>query len=244
MKPALSKLLVIHLLLYTVGLAVLGRLLPWALFVPVAMLVTLVHLYLMEWAKRKRYKSAIGWAMEQGIDGFPNLPQIGSRAMDDLVLEALKEMGAELEKKCYQMVEKNIQLLSLKDISATIISSLDESRIVHSVQTFLGSGLGFKEVFVGIFTPDTDELCIHTLREAFAAESIGRKHVVRLANLKGLIHKTVTSRRSVLIRDAGLHPIGDVNGEALFAESTMSSYLLVPMLESRLSRVVVNCNHM
>ncbi|MEE9271523.1 MAG: ATP-binding protein [Candidatus Krumholzibacteria bacterium] len=228
--------LAIHVILYAAGFGALAKVLPWAAFAPVAIVVSLVHLYLTEWAKRRRYNAAVDEARTSQIEGFPKLPAVGSRAMDELVLESLKELSAELEKKCCQMVEKNIQLLSLKEISATIISSLDESRIVDSVHSFLGRGLGFKEVFVGIFTPDTDRIHIYTLREAFAGESLYLERVVPFQDLEGLMRKVVVTRRSVLINDAGLHPMGDVNGSPLFAESTMSSYLIVPMAKSKLSK--------
>ncbi|MFQ5510300.1 MAG: ATP-binding protein [Candidatus Krumholzibacteriia bacterium] len=228
--------LVAHVAIYAIGFAVLAKLFPWPLFILVAVVFTLFHLYMVERGKRLRYSAAVNLSRTARIEGFPTLPRVGSRSMDDLMLVAVKEMTTELEKKCYQLVEKNIQLLSLKEISATIISSLDEARVVDAVQSFLGNGLGFKEVFVGIATGDSNHMRVYTLREAFEGESLRNDHVVRLDALQGLMGKAVATRRSVLIKDAAEHPIGDVAGRPMFEGSTLTSYLIVPMVKSKLSK--------
>ena len=145
-----KRQIVIHVLIYALGLAVLAKLLePW-LFFPVAVVVSLIHLGLASRFKRARYRSIVESARAAQIESLPSPSQIKSRDIDDLLINTLKDVTAELEEKYFQLVEKNIQLLSLKEISLTIISSVNEPRIVESVQSFLSKGLGFKEIFVGI----------------------------------------------------------------------------------------------
>jgi PAS domain S-box-containing protein len=50
--------------------------------------------------------------------------------------------------------------------------------------------------------------------------------------MDGLIRKSVQMHQSVLIRDPEMHPVGTVGGGQLFADSTMNSYVVVPMVKS------------
>ncbi len=56
MRPASMRSLAIHVILYAAGFGALAKVLPWAAFAPVAIVVSLVHLYLTEWAKRRRVR--------------------------------------------------------------------------------------------------------------------------------------------------------------------------------------------
>ncbi len=224
-------------LLYVSALALLAKALPWPLFVPLGALLALTPIYFNERQKRTRYRALAEGMRANRIEGFPVLTTLGNRSTDDVMIEGLKDLAAELEKKCYQLVEKNIQLLSLKEISLTIISSLNEARIVDSVRSFLAQGLGFKEIFVGIFSPEVEAFRVYTFREAFS-ESTRHEHMLRVEELDGLLRKSMITRKSILIRDPEMHPIGTLDGSPIFADSTMHSYLVVPMLKSKFSQ---NC---
>jgi PAS domain S-box-containing protein len=236
-EPQLALLPLIIGLLYVGALAVLAKVLPWPLFVAAGALLALTPIYLNERRKRTRYRALTESMRANRIEGFPVLTSLGNRSTDDVMIEGLKDLAAELEKKCYQLVEKNIQLLSLKEISLTIISSLNEARIVDSVRSFLAQGLGFKEIFVGIFSPEIEALRVYTFREAFS-ESSRHDHLLRVEELDGLLRKSMITRKSILIRDPDMHPIGTLDGSQIFADSTMHSYLVVPMLKSKFSQ---NC---
>jgi PAS domain S-box-containing protein len=225
----------IHVLIYALGLAILAKLLaPW-LFFPTAVAVSLIHLGLASRFKRARYRSIIDSARGAQIESLPSPSQIKSRDIDDLLINTLKDVTAELEEKYFQLVEKNIQLLSLKEISLTIISSVNEPRIVESVQSFLSKGLGFKEIFVGIFDQEKRRFHLYTFREAFG-ETKQDERTVKLEDIEGIIRKSIVSRKPVLIKDAGMHPIGMTAHQPIFEGSTMKSYLIVPMVKSTFSQ--------
>jgi PAS domain S-box-containing protein len=225
----------IRVLLFAIFVAVLARLLPWPAFLVIAAVVALVTVYIYDRRRRARYQAIADGARTNRIEGFPVLASPRGRPMDDVMIESLKDLAAELEKKCYQLVEKNIQLLSLKEISLTIISSLNESRIVDSVHGFLSQGLGFKEIFVTIFSPEIEAFRIYTFREA-VNELDKRDSVMRMEELDGLLRKSIVTRKSILIRDPEMHPLGTVDGSPVFQDSTMKSYLIVPMVKSKFSQ--------
>ncbi len=147
----------IHIAVYAVGFAILSKFLPFVWFLPVAVVLALAHYWVVSRSRRDRYRTIIEGARAAHIESVPTPQEVRSRDVDDLLFDTLKDVTAELEDKYYQLVEKNIQLLSLKEISLTIISSLNEARIVDSVHGFLVKGLGFKEVFVGIISQETRE---------------------------------------------------------------------------------------
>ena len=161
----MAALELIRTLLFAVMLAVLARFLPWPVFMIVAAGAIGTAVYVLDRRRRARYQAIADSARTNRIEGFPILASPRGRSMDDVMIESLKDLAAELEKKCYQLVEKNIQLLSLKEISLTIISSLNESRIVDSVHGFLSQGLGFKEIFIVIFSPEIEAFRVYTFRE-------------------------------------------------------------------------------
>lgn len=235
MSLGTRKYLAVHLLVYAVGFAVLASLLKIYVFLPIAVAVSLAHLMWVNRVKRLRYRSIIEGARAAHIESIPSPEELKTRDIDDLVLESLKDVTAELEDKYYQLVEKNIQLLSLKEISLTIISSLNEPRIVDSVQSFLSKGLGFKEVFVGIINQEKREIRLYSFRES-VGETQREDRTVPLDEIEGILRKSIVTRKPVLIKDADMHPIGKVGGQPIFPDSTMKSYTIVPMIKSTFSQ--------
>jgi PAS domain S-box-containing protein len=234
-KSLSFKHLFLHVVFYAGLLAVLAALLPWFVFIPLAVLAAATHFIIAEARKRSRYQDIVASAKNAQIESYPVFETTGRRGIDELLINGLRDVSAELEKKCYQLVEKNIQLLSLKEISLSIISSLDESRIVDSVRSFLSKGLGFKEILVGILGEDRDTFRIYTFREAFG-ESRHHDVTVRVEEIQGMLRKSVLARKPILIRDPEMHPIGTLGGLELFESSTMNGYLLVPMIKSKFSQ--------
>jgi PAS domain S-box-containing protein len=225
----------VHIAVYAVGFAVLSQILPFLWFLPAAVVLAVAHYWVVSRSRRDRYRAIIEGARAAHIESVPTPQEVRSRDIDDLLFDTLKDVTAELEDKYYQLVEKNIQLLSLKEISLTIISSLNEARIVDSVHGFLVKGLGFKEVFVGIINQDTRNLRLYTFREAFG-EARQEDITVSLEEVHGLLRKSIVTRKPVLMRDAEMHPIGTVKGRTIFPDSTAKSYIVVPMVKSTFSQ--------
>jgi len=229
------KQLIISLTLYGILFAFLAALLPWYVFIPVACFLVYLHLLYVHRRRKKRFQAIIQSIRNIQTDTFSELGQANGKDVDRMIFESFKEVAAELEKRCFQLVEKNIQLLSLKEIGLTIISSLDETKVVDSVTTFLAKGLGFKELFVGIFDHEKEAMNLYTFRER-VGEQAGDKRVVRLSEIDGLLRKAIFTHQSLLIRDPGMHQIGNVAGEPLFEDSTMQSFIIVPMMKSASSK--------
>ena len=218
------------LVIATAG-AVLARLLPWWAFIPGVAVLVLVYVAIESIAVRNRYQVVLDGIRKIHGDAIGELTHIRPGEVDESIYKALKEIATELERKNFQLVEKNIQLLSIKEIGLTLVSSLDESKVVDAVINFLSKGLGYRELFVGIFDPDGESLNFYVFRDTPDGHAHSR-HRVPLAKLDGLMGKAVQMHQSVLIRDPEMHRVGTVDGEPLFSDSTMSCYIVVPLVKS------------
>ncbi len=229
------KQLIIHLTIYGIVFAFLAALLPWYVFVPIACFLVYLHLLYVYRRRKRRFQAIIQSIRNIQTEVFSDLGHANGKDIDRLIFDSFKEVAAELEKRCFQLVEKNIQLLSLKEIGLTIISSLDETKVVDSVTTFLAKGLGFKELFVGIFDHENEAMNLYTFRER-VGEQTSDKKIVKLSEINGLLRKAIFTHQSLLIRDPGMHQIGNVAGEPVFEDSTMQSFIIVPMMKSASSQ--------
>jgi len=224
----------LYVLPYCAAVSAVAAFMPWPKAIPVLILVSAVGFFLFERGKRKQYRRLVQRANTNRIEGFPALPQDDNRSIDNTVLNSLSEIAAELEKRTYQLTEKNIQLLSLKEISLTIISSLDETKILDSVEAFLSRGMGYKELFIAVYLTDDEVFRIYTFREV--AGAIDRRNTeATFAEIGGMLKECLLKRSSVLIRDAGEQTMGLVDGAPMLDDSTMESYLIVPIVKSKFS---------
>jgi PAS domain S-box-containing protein len=150
---------------------------------------------------------------------------------DDVFYRMIITLLGDLERSLFKLVEKNIQLLSLKEIGRTIISSLDEQRLIDSVFEYLNRGVGYKE---------TAFIILRKKKRSFQAivtiERLSR--VIRsevnfgFDDLASPIYDSFLSGKAFLIKDAQMHPLLAVGGESLFSGSTMTSYICVPLMKS------------
>ncbi|MDD4858170.1 MAG: ATP-binding protein, partial [Candidatus Krumholzibacteria bacterium] len=120
---------------------------------------------------------------------------------------------------------------SLKEIGRTIISSLDEQRLIDSVFEYLNRGVGYKETAFIILRKKK-----HSFQAIVIIERLSR--VIRstvnfgFGDLTSAIYDSLLSGKAFLIKDAQMHPILSVGGESLFPGSTMTSYICVPLMKS------------
>ena len=212
-------------------LALASAVLPWWALIPISIVLCVSYVTRESIWVRDRYEAVLEGIRKIHGDAIGELSHVRPGEVDAAVYKALKEIATELERKNFQLVEKNIQLLSIKEIGLTLVSSLDESKVVDAVINFLSKGLGYRELFVGIFHPDDEAFNLYVFRDT----PEGHVHAqvrVELVELDGLLRKSVQMHQSVLIRDPEMHPVGSAGGSPLFRDSTMSSYIVVPLIKS------------
>ncbi|HMA75993.1 MAG TPA: PAS domain S-box protein, partial [Candidatus Krumholzibacteriaceae bacterium] len=149
----------------------------------------------------------------------------------DIFYNTILAILKDLERTIFKLVEKNIQLLSLKEIGRNIISSLDEKKLTESVFDYLMHGIGYKEVAFIIARRKE-----RTLQGVINIEKNNKikKRILNfdISNLEGPIFNSLQTGKSFLIRDTEQHPLEKIGKKDLFPGSTMSSYICVPMMNS------------
>jgi PAS domain S-box-containing protein len=150
---------------------------------------------------------------------------------EDVFYRMIMTLLGDLERSLFKLVEKNIQLLSLKEIGRTIISSLDENRLIDSVFEYLNRGIGYKETaFIILRRKKRSFQAIVTIERP--SRVIRRVLNFGYGDLTNAVYDSFISGKPFLIKDAGMHPLFTVGGEQVFPGSTMSSYICVPLMKS------------
>jgi PAS domain S-box-containing protein len=227
----IDRKILVRVLLYGVFFAPLAKFAPWYAFIGVAVIIIVVHALVESRMRRRRYKSILEGIQQTQSNLLPDIAQIKDRDPDKVVHKFFKELVSELERKNFQLVEKNIQLLSIKEIGLTLVSSLDESKVVDAVINFLSKGLGYRELFVGIYHDEKRAFNFYTFRDTAGGNSY-EESMLGLDEVDGLLKKSIQMQQSLLIRDPEMHRIGTMSEEPIFPESTMNSYVIVPLVKS------------
>ncbi|MBD3178209.1 MAG: PAS domain-containing protein [Candidatus Latescibacteria bacterium] len=149
----------------------------------------------------------------------------------DIFYNTLLAILKDMERTMFKLVEKNIQLLSLKEIGRNIISSLDEKKLVESMFDYLMQGVGYKEVALLMLRRSRNMI------QAIVNIEKGNKVVRRVINfdlsdLEGAVMESLKAGKPFMIKDASMHPLPVIDGKELFPGSTMSSFICVPLLKN------------
>src|SRR4051812_33713045 len=107
----------------TIVIAVFARLLPWWGFMPATAGLALVYVWYESRRVRIRYQTVVESIRKLHGDAVGDFADVRPGEVDKAVYKALKEVATALERKNFQLVEKNIQLLSIKEIGLTLVSS-------------------------------------------------------------------------------------------------------------------------
>lgn len=152
-------------------------------------------------------------------------------AEEDVFYRMILTLLTDLERSLFKLVEKNIQLLSLKEIGRSIISSLDEKKLIDSVFDYLVHGVGYKEIaFVLVRKKQARFQAIVSIERA--TRIIRRVLGFDFEDLGGSVYNAFVSGKPFIIKDIRMHPLMKAEGEELFPGSTMSSYIIVPLMKS------------
>ena len=135
----------------------------------------------------------------------------------------------DLEESYFRLIRTNIQLLSLKEVGRSIVVSLDRERTVQSVLQYLERGVGFREF--GLFTWNADDGVFEGgVRRIVNGEWTWQTERFALPEIDGVIGRALGVKRSMLIKDATMHPLGALQGVPLCPGTSHESYVVVPLV--------------
>ncbi len=211
-------------------LVALSTVVPWWVCLAAGLVLTALAIERRRRAHRRRIE-----AIQQRLSNLRSegivIEEKERGSEDDVLQRVIMTLLGDLERTLFKLVEKNIQLLSVKEIGRTIISSLDEQRLVDSVFEYLNRGVGYKEAaFIILRKKKRTFQAIVTIEQP--SRVVRRSLTVDYADLASSVSQACLAGKSFLIKDAAMHPLFTAAGEPLFPDSTMTSYLCVPLLKS------------
>src|SRR5688572_29694824 len=171
----------------------------------------------------------------RGLDAMP--PPVADQGAEatDVLLRTAEDLVDELEKARRRLIETNVQLVSLREVAHSMVSSSEAEEATQTVTVYLHKAFGFEDVFLGLVHRDEGVL------EGTWTRKVGTSHaslpfrVPLLGEAEGVLAKSVWQHRPFTIHDARLHrPFSPT------ADSTMSDVLelvdgftVVPLQRSR-----------
>lgn len=171
----------------------------------------------------------------RGLDAFP-APAGGSDAEDtEVLLRTAEGLVDELEKARRRLIETNVQLVSLREVAHSMVSSSEAEEATQTVTVYLHKAFGFEDVFLGLVHRDEGVL------EGTWTRRVGTGHaslpfrVPLLGEGEGVVGKSVWQHRPFTIHDARLHPPFAAPADTTLADvlELVDGFTVVPLQRSR-----------
>ena len=152
----------------------------------------------------------------------------------ETLLRTVSELVDELERSHRRLIETNVQLVSLREVASSMVSSLDTGETTRTVTRYLRRAFGFEDAFLLLI--DRERV---SLTGTWTLGRDGREHSHRfelpLAGSAGAISRSLFLNRTVHLRDTQRHRIADLpEGHPLQETFTrLGSIACVPLQRSQ-----------
>lgn len=153
----------------------------------------------------------------------------------ELLLRTAEGLVDELEKARRRLIETNVQLVSLREVAHSMVSSVDAEEATQTVTTYLHRAFGFEDVFLALV--HRDEAVIEgtwTRRTGTTHASIPFS-VPLLGEGEGVLAKSIWQHRPFTIHDPKLHRpfLPRADSELADVLDLVEGYTAVPLQRSR-----------
>jgi PAS domain S-box-containing protein len=169
----------------------------------------------------------------RGLSSLPPAPPArGDEA--DLLLATASELVDELERSHRRLIETNVQLVSLREVANSMVSSLDGEEATRTVTGYLLRAFAFSEVFLGL--ANCEDGAIEGTWSRSAGDGTASYSLrVPMVGDPGVVNRVVWWNRTYTIRDPRRNPPFTVRDGHPLAEVVdgLSSYTAVPLQKSR-----------
>ena len=172
----------------------------------------------------------------RGLDSMPPEASESSAEETELLLRTAEDLVDELEKARRRLIETNVQLVSLREVAHSMVSSSEAEEATQTVTVYLHKAFGFEDVFLGLVHRDEGIL------EGTWTRRVGQGHAslpFRLPLLgdgaDGVLAKSVWQHRPFTIHDARLHPPLSPASDSTLSDvlELIDGYTVVPLQRSR-----------
>jgi two-component system, NtrC family, nitrogen regulation sensor histidine kinase GlnL len=170
----------------------------------------------------------------RGLAGPADAPTAVEGDGSETLLRTVSELVEELERSHRRLIETNVQLVSLREVASSMVSSLDTGETTRTVTRYLHRAFGFGDAF--LLLVDRERAC---LAGTWTLGRDGREqsHRIELPLIggAGALPRSLWLNRTVHLRDTMRHRIADL-AEGHPLEETFSrlgSLACVPLQRSQ-----------
>jgi PAS domain S-box-containing protein len=170
----------------------------------------------------------------RGLDALPETAG-GDGDDTDQLLRTAGHLLDELDKSRRRLIETNVQLVSLREVAHSMVSSGDADEATQTVTVYLHRAFGFEDVFLALVNRD------EALLEGTWTRRTGGSHaslpfrVPLIAEPESILAKSVWQHRPFSIHDAALHPAFSPPPDSTLGDvlELIDGYTAVPLQRSR-----------
>jgi PAS domain S-box-containing protein len=170
----------------------------------------------------------------RGLSSLPPLVTAGHVDDTELLLAAAGELVDELERSHRRLIETNVQLVSLREVANSMVSSLEGEETTRAVTHYLLRAFAFGEVFLCL--ANREQRVLEGTWSRRGANGIST-HSIRLPLVSedGVVNRVVWGNRTVTIRDPRRNPPFHLDDGHALAEILpgLSTYTVVPLQRGR-----------
>src|SRR5262245_3651927 len=171
----------------------------------------------------------------RGLGGPGDTPPAGEHEGSETLLRTVSELVEELERSHRRLIETNVQLVSLREVASSMVSTLDTGETTRTVTRYLHRAFGFEDAFLLLIDREHASLA-----GTWTLGRDGREHTHKLElpliGATGAVSRSLWMNRTVHLRDTQRHWIADLPEGHPLQESfgRLGSLACVPLQRSQL----------
>jgi PAS domain S-box-containing protein len=171
----------------------------------------------------------------RSLSSLPPVVTDGNSNEAEILLATAGELVDELERSHRQLIETNVQLVSLREVANSMVSSLGGEHTTRTVATYLLKAFTFREVFLCLASPEEKALSGTWARSGENGKVTTHRLRIPLLSESGVVNRSVWENRTLAIRDPRTNPplAVDRTHPLYDAISELSGYTVVPLQRSR-----------
>ncbi len=171
----------------------------------------------------------------RGLESLPAGGEVEAGEETTRLLGAAEGLVEELEKSRRRLIETNVQLVSLREVAHSMVSSVGTEETTQTVTTYLHKAFGFEDVFLGLVHRDQSTLEGTWTRKTGTGHASLPFRIPLVGEPEGVLARSVWQHRPFTIHDARLHPPFDAPPETTLGDvlEAVQGYIAVPLQRSR-----------
>jgi PAS domain S-box-containing protein len=171
----------------------------------------------------------------RSLSSLPPVVTDGNADEAEILLTTATELVDELERSHRQLIETNVQLVSLREVASSTVTSSGGEQTTRTVATYLLKAFTFREVFLCLAHPEEEMLSGTWARLGDNGKVTTHLLRVPMISETGVVNRAVWENRTVAIRDAKTNPpfFVNLNHSLHDALEELGSYTVVPLQRSR-----------